>query len=136
MPDEQIVRDYGDLPMVECMADQINQVFMNLCVNAIDSMDLQGILTVRTRALSEERVSIEIEDTGSGIDPELVDRVFDPFFTTKEVGKGTGRGLSISYGIITRHGGSISVTSRPSEGTCFRIELPVDFSGDREELAE
>lgn len=136
MPDEQIVRDYGDLPMVECMADQINQVFMNLCVNAIDSMDLQGILTVRTRALSEERVSIEIEDTGSGIDPELVDRVFDPFFTTKEVGKGTGLGLSISYGIITRHGGSISVTSRPSEGTCFRIELPVDFSGDREELAE
>lgn len=133
LPDEQIIRDYGDLPLVECLADQLNQVFMNLCVNAIDAMDLHGKLTVRTRALGADRVQIEIEDTGSGIDAEAVDRIFDPFFTTKEVGKGTGLGLSISYGIITRHAGMISVRSEAGVGTCFCIELPVNFEGEPED---
>ncbi len=120
----EVVKDFGDLPLVECLAGQLNQVFMNLIANAADATGTGGRIEIRTRPLGGERVAVEIADDGEGIDAEHIDRIFDPFFTTKAVGKGTGLGLSISYGIITRHGGRIAVESQPGVGTRFRIELP------------
>lgn len=121
-----IVREYGELPQIECAISQLNQVFMNLLVNAAQAMpaEKRGCITIRTRHESEH-VIVEIADDGDGISPENLKRIFDPFFTTKPVGKGTGLGLSLSYGIAEKHHGSISVTSTLGMGTCFRIELPV-----------
>jgi signal transduction histidine kinase len=124
-----VERQYGELPRVECLAGQINQVFMNLLANAADAVGGRGRIVVRTAALGSERVSVEVEDDGCGIDPAHIERIFDPFFTTKPVGKGTGLGLAISYGIVERHGGSLSVQSQPGRGACFRVELPVRFAG-------
>lgn len=125
-----VVKDYGDIPDIECLPSQLNQVFMNLLVNAAQAMPEQrrGTITLRTRADGEAGVCIEIADNGSGIDPEHLSRIFDPFFTTKPVGKGTGLGLSLSYGIVHKHGGRIEVASQPGLGTCFRIFLPVKHS--------
>jgi signal transduction histidine kinase len=125
----RLEREYGQLPPVECLAGQLNHVLMNLIVNALDAMDEQGVLAIRTRSLEGERVRIEIEDSGCGIPPDVLDHIFEPFFTTKEVGKGTGLGLAISYGIVTRHRGSIAVQSEPGR-TCFAVELPVRFQGE------
>ncbi len=124
----EVTRDYGDLPGVECLSGQIDQLFMNLLANAADAVAGQGRVTIRTRALGADRVVVEVEDGGCGIEPGVLEKIFDPFFTTKPVGKGTGLGLSISYGIVTRHGGSIQVRSEPGRGTCFRVELPVRFA--------
>lgn len=132
----EVERDYGDLPPVECLASQLNQVFMNLLSNASDAVGEEGRVTIRTRCLSENRVSIEVEDAGCGIDPTILEHIFDPFFTTKDVGKGTGLGLSISYGIVARHHGSISVRSEPGVGTCFRVELPIRFERNLGEEAD
>jgi len=121
----QVERDYGRLPKIRCYAGQLNQVFMNLLINACDALGKHGTIRVRTRP-SELGVRIEIEDDGPGIPPEIQSRIFDPFFTTKPVGKGTGLGLSISHGIIERHGGRIFVESEPGRGTRFVIELPLD----------
>ena len=96
---------------------------MNLLVNALDAMNDAGRLCVRTSRLSENVIRVEIEDSGAGIPPEIIDRIFDPFFTTKPVGKGTGLGLALSYGIVTRHGGTIQVESQPGRGSTFRVEL-------------
>jgi signal transduction histidine kinase len=126
----RVERDYGSLPLVECLGGQLNHVLMNLMVNALDAMREEGVLTIRTRALEGDRVRIEVEDTGCGIPPEVLDHVFEPFFTTKDVGKGTGLGLAITYGIVERHRGSISVRSEVGRGTCFSVELPVRFQGD------
>lgn len=120
-----VERDFGALPRVRCHAGQINQVFMNLLINACDAMGDKGRIRVRTRSLDERRVRLEFEDEGPGIPPEMRDRVFEPFFTTKPVGQGTGLGLSLSHGIIERHGGRIWVESEPGAGTRFVIELPV-----------
>ena len=120
-----VVKEYGDIPHVECLASQINQVFMNLLVNAAHAIPEQGIITIRTQAVSKE-VWVEISDTGSGIAPENLNRIFDPFFTTKPVGKGTGLGLSLSFGIIQKHKGSIEVDSTPGQGSTFRIRLPIE----------
>jgi signal transduction histidine kinase len=125
----RVERDYGRLPAVECLGGQMNHVLMNLIVNALDAMDEQGVLTIRTRALEGGRVRIEVEDSGCGIAPDVLDHIFEPFFTTKDVGKGTGLGLAITYGIVERHRGSIAVRSQPGQGTCFSIELPVRFEG-------
>jgi two-component system NtrC family sensor kinase len=120
-----VVKEYGDLPEVECLPSQLNQVFMNLMVNSAHAMGEQrGQITVRT-GVSGDTVWLEFSDNGSGIPDEIQARIFDPFFTTKPVGKGTGLGLSLSYGIIQKHNGTISVKSKPGEGTSFRIELPV-----------
>lgn len=121
-----VIRDYGELPYVECMLSQLNQVFLNLLVNAAQAMpeDRRGQISIRTR-LSDEAVILEFSDDGSGIDPQHLSRIFDPFFTTKPVGKGTGLGLSLSYGIIEKHHGRIEVDSTPGVGTTFRITLPV-----------
>jgi signal transduction histidine kinase len=123
----RLTRDYGELPAVECLAGQLNQVFMNLLANARDAVDGKGSVIVRTRALGADRIAVEICDDGSGIDPATLERIFDPFFTTKPVGKGTGLGLAISYGIVARHGGSIQVKSRPGQGSTFRVELPTQL---------
>jgi two-component system NtrC family sensor kinase len=120
----RIVRDFGDLPAVRCIPAQLNQVFMNLLVNAGQAIETTGTITLRT-GHADGDAWIEIEDTGSGIPPEVQGRIFEPFFTTKPVGKGTGLGLSISWEIVQRHGGTISVDSEAGRGTCFRVRLPI-----------
>ena len=123
----EVVKDYGGLPEVECIPSQINQVFMNLLVNAAQAIQEQGVITLRTR-LDGDNVCIEIADNGSGIPPEIINRIFDPFFTTKPVGTGTGLGLSITHGIIRKHHGRIEVDSSPGKGTRFRITLPIQHT--------
>jgi signal transduction histidine kinase len=120
----EVVRDYQPLPEVNCYPGQLNQVFLNLLMNATDVLEDGGTITIRARPI-EDGVRLEFEDTGPGIPPEIQSRIFDPFFTTKEVGKGTGLGLSLSHGIIERHGGRIQVRSTPGRGTTFVIELPL-----------
>ncbi|MFL5347281.1 MAG: ATP-binding protein [Hyalangium sp.] len=121
-----VIREYGDLPEVQCLPSQINQVFLNMLVNAAQAIKgHRGTITVRTGSQDGEHVFVEIADTGQGIAPENLKRIFDPFFTTKPVGKGTGLGLALSYGIVSRHHGRIEVRSQLGEGTTFRIVLPV-----------
>jgi len=120
-----VTKDYGDLPRIRCYPQQLNQVFMNLLVNAAQAIESQGEIVITTRA-SETEITIAIADTGAGISPENLNRIFEPFFTTKEVGKGTGLGLSITYDIVTKkHGGRIEVASEPGKGTTFVVVLPV-----------
>ncbi|MEK7321565.1 MAG: ATP-binding protein [Pseudomonadota bacterium] len=119
----RVIKEYGDLPQIECRLSQLNQVFMNLLVNAVHAMEERGNIWLRTGA-ENESVWVEIEDTGKGIAPEHLSRIFEPFFTTKPVGSGTGLGLSLSYDIITKHGGRIEVASTLGKGTCFRMYLP------------
>lgn len=121
----QVVRDYGDIPPVYCLISQLNQVFMNLLVNAGHAIEQKGTITIRTRPLPDDQVCVEISDTGSGIPADRITRIFEPFFTTKPVGQGTGLGLSVSYNIIRRHHGNIEVDSTPGVGSTFRITLPV-----------
>jgi len=121
----EVVKEYGTLPEVECLPSQLNQVFMNLMVNASHAITAdRGTITLRT-GCEDDQVWVEVEDTGSGMPPEVLGKIFDPFFTTKPIGKGTGLGLSLSYGIIQKHHGRIDVRSEPGQGTCFRIVLPV-----------
>lgn len=120
----EVVKELGDLPQVFCIASQINQVVMNLLVNAAQAIEGKGRIVLRT-GVQGDRVWIEVEDNGRGMAPDVQQRIFEPFFTTKEVGKGTGLGLSISWEIIQRHQGSLSVRSTPGQGSTFRIELPV-----------
>lgn len=120
-----VVRELGELPEVECMASQINQVVMNLVVNAAHAIGPQrGTITVRT-AVVENNLVLEVQDDGCGIPKEVLPRIFDPFFTTKPIGKGTGLGLSLSYGIIQKHHGTIEVASECGKGTTFRVTIPV-----------
>jgi signal transduction histidine kinase len=122
----KIVRKYGDdIPQVRCYPGQLNQVFLNLLMNACDAMENEGIVTVSTRR-SELGVVLEFHDDGPGIPAELLGRIFDPFFTTKPVGQGTGLGLSLSHGIVERHGGRIWAESQPDQGASFLLELPLD----------
>ncbi len=115
-----------DLPHVKCDASQIQQVAMNLVLNAAESIKGAGRVTVVTRrAAGGDEVVLEVRDTGSGIPPELLGKIFDPFFTTKEEGKGVGLGLAVVYGIVEAHGGGIDVESRVGEGSEFRVTLPV-----------
>lgn len=119
-----VVREYGDIPAVECLLSQLNQVFMNLLVNAAHAIELRGTITIRT-GVEGEGVWIDISDTGQGIPPENMKKIFDPFFTTKPVGKGTGLGLSVSYGIVQKHHGRMEVKSEVGKGSTFRVWLPV-----------
>ncbi|WP_160144013.1 ATP-binding protein [Chryseolinea soli] len=122
-----VVRDYDpQLPLVECNIGEINQVFMNMIMNAIQAIREKGTITVTTKQLTTERnVRVEIADTGPGIPSELKHLIFDPFFTTKEVGKGTGLGLAISATIVEKHHGQITVESEKGQGARFIIVLPI-----------
>ena len=131
----EIIKEFGELPLVECVASQINQVFMNLLVNAAHAIEEHGTITIRTGTEGDERVWMEVEDSGKGIPQENLNHIFDPFFTTKPVGKGTGLGLSLSYGIVQKHGGTIEVESEVGKGTRFRVVLPIRQATHGEEAA-
>ncbi|HST24326.1 MAG TPA: ATP-binding protein, partial [Blastocatellia bacterium] len=123
-----INKNFGEeLPAALGNASKLQQVFMNLVLNARDAMPAGGRLTINTRLVDTSLV-VDFRDTGCGIAPENIARIYDPFFTTKEVGQGTGLGLALSYGIIQEHGGRIFVESRPGEGTHFTIKLPTAFA--------
>ena len=121
----EVIKEYGQLPPVQCIASQINQVFLNLLVNAGHAIEQQGTITVRTGTKGDEWVWFYVQDTGKGISPDNIKHIFDPFFTTKPVGKGTGLGLSLSYSIIRKHGGHLEVESEIDKGTTFQVWLPV-----------
>lgn len=138
-PEIQVMKDYGDLPLVECHAGQLNQVFMNILANAIDALEERDSdrpaselhaqpsqITIRTATIDSQWVQVAIADNGSGIPPQVQKQIFNPFFTTKPIGKGTGMGLSISYQIITdRHGGKLECLSTPEIGTEFVVQIPI-----------
>lgn len=141
----EVVKQFGDLPPVECHINQLNQVFMNLLGNAIDALlakELQCCpenskssggekkkIAITTQKIADDKVSITISDNGLGISPDVKNRVFEPFFTTKPIGVGTGLGLSISHQIVTQtHGGKIYCFSTPGEGSTFVVELPIHQS--------
>lgn len=124
----QVVKTFGDIPLIECIPSELNQVFMNILLNAGQAIKERGIVTVST-SLDGDHVVVAIGDDGIGIPDDLLPKIFDPFFTTKPVGTGTGLGLAISYGLIKKHHGSIDVTSTPGEGTLFLIRLPISQPG-------
>jgi PAS domain S-box-containing protein len=119
-----VKKDYGDIPLTKCNPGQLNQVFMNILVNAAHAIDKQGEIGIRTWE-EGEHINITISDTGCGIPAEKINRIFEPFYTTKEVGKGTGLGLSIAYDIIKKHKGEIGVQSEQGRGTTFVVRIPV-----------
>ena len=131
----RLVRDYGELPAVDCFAGQLNQVWLNLLVNAAQATREGGEVSIRTRRDGPMAV-VQIKDNGHGIAPENLKRIFDPFFTTKPVGEGTGLGLSVTYSIVERHGGNITVESTPRHGTTFNVSIPIDAPRDAEERCE
>ena len=141
-PGIQVIKEYGNLPLVECWAGQLNQVFMNVLSNAIDVLHearshilpngknpYDGAflprIRIRTELLSSNCVCVQIADNGAGMTENVKKRLFDPFFTTKPVGKGTGLGLAIGYQIVEKHKGSLRCVSAPGEGSEFWIEVPV-----------
>jgi signal transduction histidine kinase len=132
----ELLRDYAEgLPRVYANAGQLQQVFTNLLLNARDAIPDGGSITLRTAVSDLDAVSVEVADTGIGIAPENVARIYDPFFTTKGVGRGTGLGLAVSYGIVQEHSGHIAVESAPGRGTTFRITLPTAHARARLQAA-
>jgi two-component system NtrC family sensor kinase len=123
-----VTKEYGDLPLVKCLVSQLNQVFMNLIVNASHAIKDKGLITIRT-GCKDDSVWIEIGDTGAGIPKENLSRIFEPFFTTKPIGQGTGLGLSLSYNIVAKHAGRIEVDSEVGKGTRMTVHLPVNSQG-------
>ncbi|HWS25854.1 MAG TPA: ATP-binding protein [Xanthomonadales bacterium] len=123
----EVVKEFAQLPKINGVASQINQVLLNLITNAAQAMDEGGKLTLVSRR-SGDQVEIDITDTGSGIPDSVMPKIFDPFFTTKPVGEGTGLGLSIVHKIVQSHGGSIKVRTAPKKGSTFTISFPVDHA--------
>ena len=121
-----VVKELGELPPVYCLGSQLNQVFMNLIVNAAQAIQEQGEIRLRTGRLGDDQVWISVTDTGKGIPAEDLQRIFEPFYTTKPVGQGTGLGLSLSWGIVERHHGRIEVSSEVGKGTTFTVILPIE----------
>jgi len=134
----EVIKNYGALPLIDCLAGQLNQVFMNLLANAIDALQefheslppdecvrAKGKITITTQIVDSTWVYVSIRDNGFGIPVNLQSKVFDPFFTTKPVGKGTGLGLSISYQVVERHGGTLECFSLPDQGAEFLIKIPI-----------
>jgi PAS domain S-box-containing protein len=119
----EVIKEYGDIPQIECLPQQLNQVFMNLLLNAAQAITTHGEIRIRTYQATNN-VVVEISDTGIGIPKDNLPRIFEPFFTTKEVGKGTGLGLSVAYGIVQKHNGKIEVESEVNKRTTFRVILP------------
>ena len=144
-PEIQLDKDYGNIPLIECYAGQLNQVFMNIFANAIDALEqsiLAGsfqerspIISIKTAQIDADWITIQIADNGPGIATNIQSRLFDPFFTTKPVGKGTGLGLSISYQIISeRHGGYLLCSSEEGNGTEFIIKLPIAIEAQKSKV--
>ncbi|MEZ4388107.1 MAG: ATP-binding protein [Candidatus Krumholzibacteriia bacterium] len=130
----EVVKEYGELPQVVCFPGKVNQVIMNLLVNAAHAIEEKGTVTIRT-SVSEDQVVLQVADTGCGIPPEALGKLFDPFYTTKEPGKGTGLGLYICHSIMEEHGGSIEVDSTVGLGTTFTVRLPLSgIDTDAEEI--
>lgn len=121
----EVVRDFAPIPWLECQPYQLNQVFLNLLVNAGQAIEQRGTITVRTRC-DARAIQISISDTGSGMSEAQMRHIFEPFYTSKQVGKGTGLGLSVAYGIVAKHGGRIEVTSALGVGSTFTVHLPLD----------
>jgi signal transduction histidine kinase len=120
-----VVKEYGDIPDIECLPSQLNQVVLNLVMNAAQAMgDARGRIVIRT-GTEAGHVWLEVADNGAGIAPDTLTRIFEPFFTTKPIGQGTGLGLSLSYGIVQKHQGLIEVDSVVGQGTTFRVTLPI-----------
>ena len=118
-------KNYATLPRITCLPSQLNQVFMNLLVNAGQAIEGQGEITIATECVGDASVRVRISDNGAGMAPEVLTHIFDPFYTTKPVGKGTGLGLSLAGRIVERHEGKIEVTSSPGQGSTFTVTLPV-----------
>ena len=123
-----VATNFSELPPVHCITSQLNQVFVNIIVNACHAIDDFGKITITTKKL-DDQVQITFQDTGKGIPKEILKKIFDPFFTTKPVGKGTGIGLAITRSIVDRHHGEIKVSSTEGEGTTFQITIPIEQSG-------
>ncbi|MEG3988355.1 AAA family ATPase [Microcoleus sp. S28C3] len=129
----QVIKEYGNLPNVICYASEINQVFLSIISNAIDALqsikktDKNPAIRIQTEFIKKDRVRIKITDNGAGIPANIQSRIFDPFFTTKPVGSGTGLGLSVSYGIVKKHGGKLTCNSRVGDGTELAIEIPISY---------
>jgi signal transduction histidine kinase len=126
----EVVKQYGDLPLVECYPAQLNQVFMNILQNAIDALQDAGErphkqIVIKTETVAGNQIQVRIQDNGPGMPSEIKNKIFDPFFTTKAVGKGTGLGLSICFQIINKHQGQMEVIAQPNQGTEFAIALPI-----------
>jgi two-component system NtrC family sensor kinase len=135
-PEIQIIKHYGNIPLVECHAAQLNQVFMNILSNAIDAIEEDPLPTpcirIQSEISSSNSLIVRIADNGMGIPSAIQKRIFDPFFTSKSVGKGTGLGLSISYQIIVKkHSGSLKYRTKPGKGTEFWIEIPINNSNSQ-----
>jgi two-component system NtrC family sensor kinase len=131
----KVEKIYGQIPPVECLAAQLNQVFMNLIINAVHALDESmgmGLITLST-GQEGDWVWVEVKDSGQGMTDDVRRRVFEPFFTTKPVGKGTGLGLSLSFDLVQKHGGRIDLQSKPGEGSCFTIWVPVRQSRKTED---
>ena len=129
----QVIKEYGNLPNVMCYASEINQVFLSIISNAIEALqsinktEKNPVITIQTEVIDKDRVRIKITDNGAGIPANIQSRIFDPFFTTKPVGSGTGLGLSVSYGIVKKHGGKLTCNSRVGDGTELAIEIPISY---------
>ena len=121
----EVVKEYGELPAIEGVPAQVNQVFLNLLVNAAQAIENDGRIVILT-GHEGDWVWVEVEDNGGGIPADIMTRIFEPFFTTKPVGMGTGLGLSLSYGIVAQHGGRIEVSSQVGKGSTFRVWLPLE----------
>lgn len=121
----EVHREYQKIPKVKCYPSELNQVFMNVISNGAQAIEGNGEITIRLKSKGPNAI-VEIQDTGKGMSPEIIEKIFDPFFTTKAVGKGTGLGLSISYSIVQKHGGEVQVESKVGTGTLFRIILPIE----------
>jgi two-component system NtrC family sensor kinase len=128
-----VEKDYGVLPLVSCAPQELQQVFLNLILNASQAIVDRGTIRVRTEA-QDESVTVWIEDDGCGIEAALLDRIFDPFFTTKPVGEGTGLGLGIAHEIVRKHGGEITIDTKPGRGSVFGVRLPVRADTLEDEL--
>lgn len=121
----EVLKNFGEIPLVKCYPQRLNQVFMNILVNAGQAIEGKGKIEIST-SIDKDHVVIKISDTGGGIPPEILPKIFDPFFTTKDVGKGTGLGLNVAYNIIQKHKGTIEVESDVGVGTTFIMRLQIE----------
>ncbi len=130
----QVEKEFGEIPHIPCFKNKINQVFLNLLVNAGHATEnISGVIRIKTWA-DDKQIHVSIKDNGYGIPQENLSKLFDAFYTTKEVGQGTGLGLSLSHDIVVQHGGSIAVKSKVGTGTEFIVSLPLVAAGSLEKI--